>query len=133
MTIQDFISRQLTERQVLLTQIHNIILKEDTSVNAAVENMMGKEMIVYKAAGIFKYGLASMKNYLSFHAMPLYGSPILFSKYKNLLNKANFQKGCINFNNEEELPLPIVKALISDCSSIDLRAIKEAYTKSKSK
>lgn len=133
MTIQEFLSRQLPERQPLLSHIHEIIMQEDTTVKAAVESMMGKEMIVYKAPGIFKYGLASMKNYLSLHVMPLYGSHTLFTKYKNLLNKANFQKGCINFNNREELPLAIVKSLIMDCSTIDLGAIKEAYAKSKSK
>jgi hypothetical protein len=133
MTIPGFISTQLPGRQQLLTHIHEIIVKEDTSVKATVETMMGKEMIVYKAGGAFKYGLAGMKNYLSLHVMPMYASLTLYSKYKTLLTKANFQKGCINFNNEEELPLPIVRKLIIDCSAIDLRAIKEAYIKSKSK
>ena len=63
--------------------------------------------------------------------MPIYGSPILYSKYENLLNKAKFQKGCINFKSAEEMPLKIVKQLMADCSKIDLPAIKEAYIKSK--
>jgi len=133
MSISDFISKQIPERQRLLTQIHGLIIKRDKNVKAEIAPMMGKEMIVYKAPGIIKYGLSSMKNYMSLHVMPIYGSPILFSKYKNLLNKANFQKGCINFKTEEEMPLKIIDELMSDCSKIDLRSIKEEYIKSKSK
>jgi len=57
-------------------------------------------MIVYNAPGIFKYGLSSVKNYMSLHVLPIYGSASLHSKYKALLLNANFQKGCINFKNE---------------------------------
>jgi hypothetical protein len=38
--------------------------------------MMGKEMIVYSARGIFKYGLSSMKNYMSLHVMPTMVPPV---------------------------------------------------------
>ena len=133
MSIADFISKQAPERQKVLTQIHALIIKRDKNVKAEIAPMMGKEMIVYKAPGTFKYGLSSMKNYMSLHVMPIYGSPILFSKYKNLLAKANFQKGCINFKTGEEMPLKIVEELITDCAKIDLRSIKEEYIKSRSK
>ena len=131
MSVSEFISGQLLERQRLLSQIHKIIIQEDKTVKAAVEPMMGKEMVVYKAAGIFKYGLSSVKNYMSLHVMPIYASPVLYARYKNLLKTANFQKGCINFKNENEMPLDILKKLIEDCSKIDLRKIKEDYIKSK--
>ena len=130
MTALEFISQQPSERQKLLTQIHKIIIKEDKTVTADIEPMMRKEMIVYKS-GIFKYGLSSVKNYMSLHLLPMYGSPVIYSKYKALLPKANFQKGCINFNNEEEMPLNIVKQLIHDCSKIDLLKIREDYIQSK--
>lgn len=131
MEVSDFILMQSAERQSLLNEIHKIIVKFDKSVSAAVESMMGKEMIVYKAPGIFKYGLSSVKNYMSLHVMPIYGSSILYSKYKSLLSKANFQKGCINFKNVEEMPLEIVEQLIVDCSKVDLQKMKEEFTKSK--
>lgn len=133
MSIPKFIASQNIERQELLNKIHEIIIQTDKSIDAKVEFMMGKEMIVYKAPGIFKYGLSSVKNYLSLHLMPMYGSPALYSKYKVLLKKANFQKGCINFKNEEEMPLDITKQLISDCSKIDLLKMKEDYLMSKKK
>jgi len=49
------------------------------------------------------------------------------------LKNASFQKGCINFTNKDEMPLAIVKDLITECSKIDLRALREEYLKSKSK
>jgi hypothetical protein len=131
MTILEFISYQLPERRWLLTAIHEVILHEDQSVVAAVAPMMGKEMIIYNDRGFFKYGLASGKNNLTLHVMPIYGSEKLHSKYKTLLSQAIFQKGCINFRNDIEMPLDIVSELIADCSKIDLVAIRQAYLKSK--
>ena len=78
-----------------------------------------------------KYGLSSVKNYISLHALPIYGSTVLHSKYKTLLPTASFQKGCINFIHELDMPLDIVKELITDCSLIDLLKMKEAYLESK--
>ena len=133
MTISEFILTQPEERQELLSQLHEIIIQKDKTVAPVIGAMMGKEMIIYNAPGSFKYGLSSVKNYMSLHLMPMYVSTILYEKYKGLLMKANFQKGCINFKNKDEMPLKIVKELIADCSKMDLRAIRENYLKSKSK
>ena len=133
MTVLEFISNQPEERQKLLSQLHEIIIQKDKTVTAVIAPMMGKEMIIYNAPGSFKYGLSSVKNYMSLHVLPMYGSAILYKKYKELLKEANFQKGCINFKNKDEMPLKIVKDLIADCSKIDLRALRENYLKSKSK
>ena len=133
MSISEFISTQPEERQELLSQLHEIIIQKDKTVTSIIAPMMGKEMIIYNAPGTFKYGLSSVKNYMSLHVLPMYGSTILYEKYKALLKEANFQKGCINFKNKDELPLKIVKDLIADCSKIDLRALRENYLKSKSK
>src|ERR1700740_525029 len=131
MTISEFIA-QSPDRKKVLKQIHDCILKADKSVTAEVEPMMGKEMIVYKA-GTFKYGLASAKNHMSLHLLPIYVAPDLHTKYEAILKSASFQKGCINFKSEEEMPLKIVKDLITDCAKIDLKAIRENQLKSKSK
>jgi hypothetical protein len=133
MTIVEFISKQSLERQEILSKIHTIIIQEDKSVEPKIGTMMGKEMILYNTPGIFKYGLSSVKNYISLHAMPIYASTALHSKYKSLLLKANFQKGCFNFRDETEMPLDILRMLIVDCSKIDLLAIREEYLKSRKK
>lgn len=131
MSIQEFISSAQADRQHLLTDIHQIIMQEDSSVKASIAPMMGKEMIIYQGPGSFKYGLSSMKQYMSLHLMPIYASVQLYEKYKDLLPKANFQKGCINFKTAEEMPLEIVKKLMEDCAKVDLLAIREKYLEAK--
>jgi hypothetical protein len=131
MEIEEYIIRQPADRQKILSNIHKAIIENDKSVIAKVELMMGKEMIIYKGKGVMKYGLSSVKKYISLHLMPIYSSITLHSKYKTLLPLANFQKGCINFNNENEMPIKIVQELIIDCSSFDLTKMREEYLKSK--
>ncbi|HEY4207365.1 MAG TPA: DUF1801 domain-containing protein [Puia sp.] len=133
MQIPEFIATQPADRQGILTRVHAIILAKDKTVTAKIGKMMGKEMILYHDPGMFKYGLASVKNYMSLHAMPIYGSSTLYDRYKELLPKAKFQKGCINFKDEEEMPLKIVEQLIGDCASLDMLALKEKYWSSKSR
>jgi uncharacterized protein YdhG (YjbR/CyaY superfamily) len=128
----DFLTKLTPERKFLLSAIHEIILNKDKDVKAEVEKMMGKEMITYKTSGVFKYGLSDAKNNMSLHLMPIYCSVKLHSKYEKLLDKAKFQKGCINFKNNKEMPLDILKNLISDCSKVDVVAVIEKYKKEKS-
>jgi hypothetical protein len=65
---------------------------------------------------------------MSLHLLPMYVSTILYEKYKGLLKEANFQKGCINFKNKDEIQLKIVENLITDCSKIDLRTIRKIFS-----
>jgi len=125
MTPAEYISGQDASRKEILTNIHEIIIDTDKSVVAEVGKMMGKEMILYKACKVFKYGLASVKDYMSLHVLPMYGSPVIYGKYSKLLNKAKFQKGCINFKTAGEMPLPVINELFKDCAPIDLAAIME--------
>ena len=131
MTIEQYISQQEIERQKILSEIHLAILDADKTVSAQIGKMMGKEMIIYNAPGTFKYGLSSVRRYMSLHILPIYCVPTLHSTYKELVPKASFQKGCINFTSEEEVPLEILKSLLIDCSKIDLLKIREDYLKSK--
>ena len=133
MTPKAYIEKESEDRQKLLSSIHSIIEEKDKTVIARVEPMMGKEMIVYKGKGLMKYALSSTKNYMTIHVLPIYGSKILYDKYFELLSKASFQKGCINFKTAEEMPLNIVKQLITDCAKIDLFKIRQEYLDSKKK
>ncbi len=133
MTIAEFIALQPAERQGLLAELHELILQKDKTVTAEIAPMMGKDMIIYNAPGTFKYGLASVKKHMSLHVLPMYMNPAIYDKYKGLLTAANFQKGCINFNSKEEMPLKIVKELIAECATIDLRALREKQLNSKAK
>jgi hypothetical protein len=129
MSADVYLKKQQPERQEILTEMHQVILAADKTIEARVGPMMGKEMILYDAAGAFKYGLASVKNYMSLHVMPMYANPKLHARYAKLLDKAQFQKGCINFKDGKAMPLDIVRQLIEDCAPIDLRGIMDNLKK----
>jgi hypothetical protein len=133
MTITEHLDQQETTRQPLIKALHELILKNDTTVEPVVGTMMGKEMILYNDRGSFKYGLASVKDYMSLHVLPIYMNVPLHDKYVQLLPNAKIQKGCVNFKNEAEFPLNIATQLITDCAPIDLIAIRQAYLDSKKK
>jgi hypothetical protein len=131
MDIEAFIKTKPEDRHDTLLKIHQTILEQDKTVTAVVEPMMGKEMIIYKGKGVMKYGLSSVKKHMSLHVLPIYGIKTLHEKYQALLPDAAFQKGCINFKNESEMPLDVIQALITDCVPFDLARLKEEYLKSK--
>jgi hypothetical protein len=127
MTVPDFLSKQTPENRLILSEINDIIINADTTVTAEIGSMMGLEMILYKANGFLKYGLSITKSHFSLHLMPIYMAPTLHARYASLLNKAKFQKGCINFKTAEEMPLDVVRELLGDCAGIDLMALMEKY------
>ena len=71
-------------------------------------------MIVYEANGLTKYALASEKNYMSLHIIPMQRSSKMYAIYKMLLNRADFQGRSIHFTSGTDMPLPIVQQLIRD-------------------
>lgn len=127
MTPTEYLATLEPEEKKLLTSIHNIILKTNKKVTPEVAPMMGKVMIQYKIKNYFVYGLVSAKNYMSLHALPMYGCKPIHEKYSKLLKKAKFQKGCINFKNASEMPLDITEQLLTDCGAIDWEAMMKKY------
>jgi len=131
MTVSEYIGSMPPDRQALLTALHDLIITNDSGVNPVVKPMMGKEMILYEERSYMKYGLASTKNYMSLHCLPIYMNPPLHTKYAGLLPAAKFQKGCINFTEAAAMPPAIVAALIADCSSVSIAAMLENRKRSK--
>lgn len=129
MTPAEYIDKQDPERRALLTSIHRLILKTNKNVSPGVSKMMGADMIQYKTGNYFTYGLASVKNHISLHLLPMYMNKPIHEKYTGLLTKATFQKGCINFKNASEMPLDKVEQLLTDCSKIDVVAMLEKRKK----
>ena len=131
MKVSEYISSMPSDRQALLTALHDVIMTNDPGVNPVVKPMMGKEMILYEERGYMKYGLASIKNYMSLHCLPMYMNPPLHAKYVGQLPAAKFQKGCINFTDAAAMPPAIVAALIADCSPVSIAAMIENRKRSK--
>jgi len=131
MTIEQYIAEQLPERKALLSSINKLILKTNKKVTPEIAKMMGTTMIQYKIKGLFVYALGSQKNHISLHLLPMYMHKPIHEKYSNILKKAKVQKGCINFKNENEMPLDIVEQVLTDCAKVDIEAIMMNYKKSK--
>ncbi|NML40083.1 DUF1801 domain-containing protein [Chitinophaga sp. G-6-1-13] len=125
MTVSEYISSMPADRQVLLSMLHETIMANDPTVTPVIKPMMGKEMILYEERSYMKYGLASTKNYMSLHCLPIYMNEPLHAKYVKLLPAAKFQKGCINFSDADAMPSAIVAALITDCSAISIATMLE--------
>jgi len=131
MNVSEYISSIPSERQSLLTVLHETIMTNDPGVSPIIKPMMGKEMILYEERSYMKYGLANTKNYMSLHCLPMYMNPLLYTKYVKLLKEARFQKGCINFTDITAMPPAIVAALIADCSSVSIAEMIENRKKKK--
>jgi predicted amidohydrolase len=129
MDISEFFSTVPSDRQSLFTELHNTILTNDPNVKPVVKPMMGKEMILYEERGYMKYGLASAKKYMSLHCLPMYMNPALHVTYEKRFPAAKFQKGCINFTDAASMPIPIVTALITECSTINIADMLEKRKK----
>jgi uncharacterized protein YdhG (YjbR/CyaY superfamily) len=125
MTIAEYISSLPEERQTTVSAIHEAILANDPTVTPVIKPMMGKEMILYEERGYMKYGLASTKNHMSLHCLPMYMNPALHQKFEKLLPDAKFQKGCINFTDGKALPPEVLAAIVAECSSINIADVLE--------
>ncbi|RBL90361.1 DUF1801 domain-containing protein [Chitinophaga flava] len=131
MTVSEYISSIPIDRQALLSMLHETIVANDPTVNPVIKPVMGKEMILYEERFYMKYGLASAKNHMSLHCLPIYMDQVLHAKYVTLLPAAKFQKGCINFSDTDAMPPAIVAALIADCSSISIATMLENRKRNK--
>ena len=129
MTITEFISGAPTERQAVMTKLHETIMANDPAVIPIVKPMMGKEMVLYEQRGYMKYGLASTRQHLSLHCLPMYMNAALHQQFEKLLPDAKFQKGCINFKDEADVPIAIMAKLITECSAIDIAEMLEKRKK----
>ena len=136
MTVTEFIKGLGPDRKGVISSMHKIVTENHPNLKSRIGEMMGKEMILYEYDGAFMYALASVKSHMSFHNIIMYGHAPLYAKYSKLLNKAKFQKGCVNFNNQEQVPLNVFKEFIADsvkAAPVYLEMYKARMVKTKKK
>jgi len=129
MKIAEFLSNLPADRRELLNAFHEVIIAHDPNVMAAIKPMMGKEMILYEEGCYMKYALASVKDHMSLHCLPMYMNADIHAKYVGLLPAAKFQKGCINFTDAASVPTAIIANLINDCAPVNIPAMLEKRKK----
>ena len=70
--------------------------------------------------------LANQKTYLSLHLVPMYLMPALQERLAAAAPKLKMGKGCVNFNQVEELPLPALAEVMAATSLADYLARLQA-------
>ncbi len=125
MTPKQYLDTLPDDRKEVISKLRELILKSDPLVKEVVAGMMGREMLVYMQGNIMKYALSSVKQYMSFHSMVMYGSSKRFGgsglreKFEKLLPDAKFQKGCVNFKNAVQMPLNIAEKFIKEMAKVE--------------
>jgi hypothetical protein len=118
MTAQEYINSLPPDRKAVISKLRQMILKADPLVREVVGLTMGREALIYMQGDIFKYALASGKEYMSLHSMVLYGSKTLHDNFRKMMPKVRFQKGCLNFKSTSQLSLPLAEKLIKEMAKI---------------
>lgn len=101
---------------VMTKKLKELVLKIDHKVTFSKGEVMKKKGHIFKQDSLFKYGIVSNKQFISFHLMPMYANPDLKKLYEDKMPKCKFNKGCINLNPELEINWSTLKDLIRDCS-----------------
>lgn len=133
MDIDTFIAQQeQPAAQTVFGKLHRLIQKHDPKVQAQIGTVMGKyQGITYEEEGVFKYGLNITKNHFSYHSMVMYAYPDILSALKERANKVKFQKGCLNFNSLEDIPLETFEQFLEVSAQQDFSPVVARYKKKK--
>ena len=128
MNINEFFNKINPNDLETIKSLRSIIKNNDKSVHEEIDKIMNIEpALVYKEKGYFKYGIVKTKNHFSLYSMVMYTNPSLNKKYKKLLIKAKFNKGCINFKNINDLSIAELENFITESSKYDFTNIMEKY------
>jgi len=132
MMIETYLSSLSEEERQLINTFRKIISENDPLVSEAFGKFMSSEnAFCYNEQGVFKYGIVLTKKHLSFHSLVMYMHPELMTALKAELPRAKFQKGCVNFNQANDFPAPVLAAHIQASAKIDFSPVIERYHKKK--
>ena len=130
MTATQFLKQLEEPRHSALSHLRKMIRVNVPKAVEKVTTMMGKEMIVYEyPAGTFFAAIASGKNYMSLHLMPLYCFPELVARNKSRLKGVKMGKACLNFKALEELPLDVIEEILRESASGSWEALLRSLKK----
>ncbi len=132
MTIKEFLDHQSDESRKTFTVLHALIQSHDSKVVSSVGSIMSvKEAIIYKEAGVFKYGLTATKNHFSYHSMVMYAYPETLTSFKSVSKNIKFLKGCFNFKSLADINVPALEQFLHSSSNQDFSKVIHHYKKRK--
>jgi hypothetical protein len=139
--IDRYLAALSAERRDALQQVRAVILK---NLPPGIEESFGFGMIAYvvplsrfpktyNGQPLMLAALASQKNYMAVHLLPLYGDrqtlDWFVSEYKKSGKRLDMGKACVRFKTLDDLPLELIGKTIARCSPEKLLAM---YQKSHS-
>jgi len=96
-----------------LSTLRDLICQCDPSVSEYPGSIMQcLNAYRYEQRGIFKYGLATFPNHVTFHSMVMYAYPAIWTLTKQHFPQAKIKKGCINFPNWEAIDPALFKEIL---------------------
>ncbi len=103
-----------TEVRQSLDKYCECIRTIDSTVREKSGKIMSQEGVVFEQEGVFKYGLTQTKKHYSFHSMVMYSDPMVMAFTKQILAACNvrIQKGCVNFESINDLPLSLFEQIL---------------------
>ena len=110
LTFDQFIAALPAARQAPMRQLWAVLC---AAVPAEYIPHIGPKMLELRVGKQVCIALASQKNYLSLHLVPMYVLPHLQARMAAAAPALKMGKGCINFNQVAELPLPTLVDIIS--------------------
>ncbi len=113
---EQFLDNLPPERRGEVEQVWQVVRK---SMPDDYREEVTAKHLTFKASGEWYVALASQKNYLSLHLVPMYVYPELRAKLDAGGKKLKCGKGCINFKRAEELPLEAIGEIIGATSAAD--------------
>jgi len=102
---REYLDKLDPQRRVALCQLRSLILN---AAPDAVESMKYK-MPTYMYRDAVLCAIASQKHYMS-----LYVEPRILDRHREGLQHLNLGKSCIRFKNIEQLPLDIVRRILTE-------------------
>ncbi len=104
-TVSQYLDELPEPRRTALSKLRKLVRKIAPD---AVESMQSG--LASYALGDMFFALASQKRYMALYVC----DPAAVEAHRAGLNKLNCGKGCIRFQNLEELPLDVVSAILKD-------------------
>ncbi len=118
-SFDDYLAYLPADRKDSVERVWKVVRE---SIPEGYTEQISSKFLSFAADGEMYVALASQKNYISLHLMPMYVFPELKAKLDASGKKLKGGKSCINFSKADDLPLETIAEIIGAC---DVKTYKE--------
>ncbi len=118
-SFDDYLAGLPADRKDAVKRVWQVVRE---NIPKGYTEQISPKFLSFAADGEMYVALASQKNYISLHLMPMYVFPELKAKLDASDKKLKGGKSCINFLQADELPLETIAEVVGTC---DAKTYKE--------